>query len=80
MIFDTLNIVNNLLLDNSNNNDVIISYDLLMAIQKDLLTYNSILKYLHIFSDTARKNRKYEWFDLIISSDKKEFVDIKKTS
>lgn len=74
---DTLNVVNNILLDNAENFDVILNYELLVAIKKDLQTYNSLLKYLHIFSDTARKNRKYEWFDLIISSDKKEFKDIK---
>ena len=74
---DTLNVVNNILLDNAENLDVIMSYELLTAIKKDLQAYNSLLKYLYIFSDTARKNRKYEWFDLIISDDKKEFKDIK---
>lgn len=75
---DTLKIVNSILLNYVGFEDVILDYDLLIEIKKDLQTYYTLLKYLQLFKDTARVNSKYEWFDLIISSDKKEFVDIKK--
>ena len=47
-------------------------------IKEDLQVFEFLLKYLHLFSDTARNGKKYQWFDLIIASDKIEFEKIKK--